>query len=365
MNDANPNGIILKARDLLVRRGGATVLSIPEIEIRENEILALIGPNGAGKSTLMLALATLLKLDGGEIFFAGLPIGDGGISYRRQIAMVFQEPLLFDATVFDNVAAGLKIRGLAQEEIKRRVPEALARFGIEHLATRSARKLSGGEAKRTSLARAFVTRPRIVFLDEAFSSLDPPSRETLITDLTRILRDTQTTAVISTHDRLEALRIAQDLAVLQGGAIAQIGAVADVLDRPASPFVASFVGVENILQGRACQVEDGIVSVVLLGGQKIAGVGKVDPASEVVCCLRPEQVTISPGLPSHSLDVPNIFPGTIRNLTCLGHVHRVRLDCGFELTAYVTVQSLQSLGLVVGGQVTASFQATAVHILPR
>ncbi|MCX5826348.1 MAG: ATP-binding cassette domain-containing protein [Deltaproteobacteria bacterium] len=166
MNPAGDLNILLKAEDLLVRRGGVTVLDVPALDVFSGQVLALIGPNGAGKSTLLLTLAGLLKPARGTLLFRGERIGNGGFDYRRHIAMVFQEPLLFDTTVFENVAAGLKIRGIGRAEIGRMVPEYLERFGVGHLAKRSARKLSGGEAQRTSLARAFLTKPKIIFLDE-------------------------------------------------------------------------------------------------------------------------------------------------------------------------------------------------------
>jgi tungstate transport system ATP-binding protein len=195
--------ILLSVQDLDVRRGGVTVLDIPTLTLLSGQVLALIGPNGTGKSTLLLTLACLLKPRQGRIIFRDreIDVQHGDFNYRRRIAMVFQEPLLFDATVFDNVAAGLKLRGIGRAEIDRDVPVYLELFGIGHLAKRSARKLSGGEAQRTSLARAFVTKPEIVFLDEPFSSLDPPTREGLTGDLERILRETHTTAVMATHDQ--------------------------------------------------------------------------------------------------------------------------------------------------------------------
>ncbi len=137
--------------------------------------------------------------------------------------MVFQEPLLFDTTVFDNVATGLKIRKEKRSAIQERVEEQLERFGIAHLSHRSARTLSGGEAQRTSLARAFAVQPEILFLDEPFASLDPPSQESLIEDLEGILRQTQTTTIFATHDRLEALRLSDRIAVMNGGKILQVG----------------------------------------------------------------------------------------------------------------------------------------------
>jgi len=364
MNPAGDSNILLQVEDLLVLRGGVTVLDIPALDVFSGQVLALIGPNGAGKSTLLLTLAGLLKPVRGGLLFRGERIGNGGFDYRRHIAMVFQEPLLFDATVFDNVAAGLKIRGMGREEIGRTVPEYMERFGIGHLAKRSARKLSGGEAQRTSLARAFVTKPEIIFLDEPFSALDPPTREALIGDLERILHETHTTAVASTHDQTEALRLADRLAVMNGGRIAQIGSVAEVMNRPADEFVASFVGVETVLPGRVVETSDGVFVAAVEGGE-IQAVGHVRTGEGVLCCIRPEHVTLSTNTSFSETSARNVFSGAIRKITPLGLFHRVHLNCGFDLVAYVTRQSLETLSLEEGKSVIASFKATAVHVIPR
>ena len=164
---------ILEVKNLELKRGGTVVLHIPSFSLRTEEILSLIGPNGAGKTTLLQTLSYLLKPVQGELFFREKKVGTNhsALEYRRKLAMVFQEPLLFDTTVFNNIASGLKIRGANKSEIHSRVTEQLERFGIKHLSTRSARTLSGGEAQRTSLARAFALQPEILFLDEPFASL--------------------------------------------------------------------------------------------------------------------------------------------------------------------------------------------------
>jgi len=214
---------ILEARNIKVVRGGTPLLDIPFLSIREGEIFSLIGPNGAGKTTLMQTLSFLQKPFEGEISFRGRTVDSNHsvIEYRRRLAMVFHEPLLFDTTVFDNIASGLKIRRMKRQQIDRIVAEQLERFGIASLSRRSARTLSGGEAQRTSLARAFAIKPEILFLDEPFASLDPPSRESLIEDLENVLRQTRTTALFATHDRQEALRLSDRIAVMKGGSILQ------------------------------------------------------------------------------------------------------------------------------------------------
>jgi len=363
MNSEKP---ILDVKNLQVKRGGVSVLDIPSLQVPEGKVLCLIGPNGAGKSTLLLALSRLLKSINGEIYFRGEKINSNHTItvYRRHIAMVFQEPLLFDTTVFENVASGLKIRGMRHNEITSIVEEYLERFGISHLVDRSARKLSGGEAQRTSLARAFAIRPEIIFLDEPFSSLDPPTREALMEDLDRILRETHTTAIMATHDQMEALRLSDQIAVMNEGKIVQIGSAAEVMNNPVDEFVASFVGMETVLTGRVTKTYDGTF-ITSVSGRDIEAVGNVDVGETVVCFIRPENVTLSTGTSGDVTSARNIFPGKIVKIIPMGLFHKIQLDCGFPLVAYVTHQSLDNLSLRVGNDIVASFKATAVHVIRK
>src|SRR4030043_1919206 len=232
MTDSIP---ILETKNLEVNRGGAILIQVPSLLIQKGEILSLIGPKGAGKATFLQTLSYLLKPFQGEIYFRGKKIetNHSVLEYRRKLAMVFQEPLLFDTTVVNNVASGLKIRGMRRNEIRDTVIEQLSRFGIGHLSDRSAKTLSGGEAQRTSLARAFALRPEILFLDEPFASLDPPTRDSLMEDLEHILRQTQTTAILATHDRMEALRFSDQMAVMNAGKVLKIGSPSEVMNQPA------------------------------------------------------------------------------------------------------------------------------------
>ncbi len=210
---------VFKVKDLQVIRGGSLILNIPSLELTEGEIFCLIGPNGAGKSTLLQALSALARPTKGEIFFRGRKIG-GDIpllEYRRRLAMILQEPLLFDTTVYNNVASGLKIRGMKRHETEPIVEKVLERFSIAQLKDRSARTLSGGEARRVSIARAFATNPEVLLLDEPFSALDPIIRESLIEDLEQVLKETRITTIFVTHDRTEAFRLATRIGVMTEG----------------------------------------------------------------------------------------------------------------------------------------------------
>lgn len=355
---------LLEVRGLSVVRGGVQVLDIPSLLLHENEVLSIIGPNGAGKSTLLLALASLLHPTAGEMRCRGEIISSRRSSdiYRRRLAMVFQEPLLFDTSVFENVATGLKIRGLSRSDIKGRVQRSLELFNIRHLADRSARKLSGGEAQRTSLARAFAINPEMILLDEPFASLDPPTRLALIEDLERILKETSTAAVMATHDQLDALRLSDRMAVMQGGRIIQEGPPVEVMHRPADEFVASFVGMENVLNGRVIAQNEGILTVSS-ADRLIEFPGMSALGEEALFCIRPEHITITTADPGGATSARNIFPATITKIIPMGAYHKLHLECGFPLVAYLTSQSLGTLHLAEGAQVFASFKATAVHLI--
>jgi len=278
--------------------------------------------------------------------------------------MVFQEPLLFDTTVFDNVASGLKIRKMKGPEIRSIVEAQLDRFGIAPLSRRSARTLSGGEAQRTSLARAFATHPEILFLDEPFSSLDPPTRESLVEDLERVLRETHITTLFATHDRMEALRLSDRISVMNKGKIVQIGSPDEVMNHPADEFVASFVGVETILTGKVIKTSGGTF-VASVSGQEIEAVGDVSLGEEVILCIRPEHVTLSTASSREATSARNVFTGQIQKIVSLGLYQKVELDCKFPLVAYVTNHSLEGLSLAEGKEVKASFKATAIHVVRR
>ncbi len=242
---------LVAVRNLLVRRGDRVVLEVADLAVGRGELLVVVGPNGAGKSTLASVLAVLERPERGELWFAGRRVDwrRDGLATRRRLAMVFQEPLLFDTSVFENVAAGLRLRGVRGDQARARVERWLARLRIEHLARRSARSLSGGEAQRTSLARALVLEPELLLLDEPFASLDPPTREELIEDLLPLLRERTTTTVLVTHDHEEAFALGDRIAVLLDGHLAQIGPPCELLKRPASPAVAAFLRPRGLRRG--------------------------------------------------------------------------------------------------------------------
>ncbi len=233
---------MIQIRNLLIKRNGRNTLEIDSLDIARGETLTVVGPNGAGKSTLLLALARLLKPARGEISFNGKSLSQWNeLEYRRKISFVFQSPLLMDMTVEQNVALGLKFRGVSKEESREQVGGWVKAMGIESLSKRRAGQLSGGEAQRVSLARAFVLEPELLLLDEPFAALDPPTRTKLLDDLSTLLAEDHRTAVFVTHNLNEAAKLSHRIAVVVGGMLRQVGTVREIKMHPADETVRTFL----------------------------------------------------------------------------------------------------------------------------
>ena len=353
---------VLELADVRVVHGGRAVLDVPALAVRAQEVLAVIGPNGAGKSTLLRVLGLLQTPTAGAVRVHGRPVDPASaLGTRRRMASVFQEPLLADATVRDNVAMGLAFRRTPRADADRRVAAWLERFGIAGLAGRQARTLSGGEAQRTALARALVLEPEVLLLDEPFSALDQPTRESLIADLAPILRHAHVATVLVTHDRGEALALADRVAVLFGGCLAQVGLTAEVFRAPVTEEVARFVGVETILDGWVVANERA-VAVLDCGGHAVEVAAPARLGERVRVCLRPEDVTLTLA-PAPPARARNCLAGRVARMTPSGAHLRLAIDCGVVVEALVTHRSAEQMGLGPGVAVTVLFEATALHLL--
>lgn len=220
----------IEASNLQLLRGKKEIFSIDRFTLEEGEVVALVGPNGAGKTSLMLTLALLQRPSRGRISLYGTFADKNNLlPLRRQMAVVFQEPLLMDTTVLGNVITGLRIRGIARNQAEDMGREWLNKLGIAHLENRSALQLSGGEAQRVNLARALALKPRLFFLDEPFSALDYPTRSKLLEDLNQILRETGVTALFVTHDYPEIPCLASRVVVMLNGKLVRDGSVEQIL----------------------------------------------------------------------------------------------------------------------------------------
>ena len=354
---------VIALHGIQVVRAGRKVLDVAELMVDAGQVLVVIGPNGAGKSTLLRVMGLLETPAAGSLRFQGERVrGGDGLAIRRRMASVFQDPLLIDATVFDNVRLGLRFRGAAGEGSAPRVTGWLEQLGIAHLAGRQARTLSGGEAQRTALARALVLQPELLLLDEPFSALDQPTREGLIEDMARILKASGTTTVLVTHDRGEAQALGDLVGVMLDGTLRQVDQAAQVFRAPVSEEVARFVGVETLLACRVRTVNGGIT--VLEAGKQIIEVAQpAEPGEWVRLCVRPEDVTLSAATGSAASSARNHLGGQVVRITPAGAHVRVTIDCGFPLVALVTQRSAQEMRVVPGSPVTAHFKATAPHLL--
>jgi len=269
--------------------GGRQVLQPLDLDIHPGETLVFLGPSGCGKTTTLRLIAGLEQPDaGGQVLFderdvTALPIE------RRDVGMVFQNYALFpNLDVAGNIAYGLKIRGLPRAERDARVAELLAMMQLEALAERRIQQLSGGQRQRVALARALAPRPRVLLFDEPLAALDAQLREQLRTDIGALLRELGTTAVYVTHDQQEALALGDRIVVMGEGRIAQIGTPTQIYQRPASRFVAGFVGQLNRFEIRAHSADE-----VAVAGGRLPWTG---PAGTLFC--RPEHLEPSP-TPAH------------------------------------------------------------------
>ncbi len=308
----------ISIRDLTKRFGGQTILDGVNLEIGQGELFFLLGPSGCGKTTLLRHVAGFYQPDRGSISFDNddvtrLP------AHRRGTAMMFQSYALWPhLNVAQNVAFGLEERKRPRPEIEKRVEEALQAVKLDGLGSRRIAQLSGGQQQRVALARALVVRPRCLLLDEPLSNLDARLRHEMRSEIRRICKEFGLTAIYVTHDRDEALSMADRLAVMDGGRLAQVGTPEEVYRNPVSRMVAGFIGDTNIIPGNVqSQAAEGLYEVLTTFGTLRARPHTPDwqprHAEQVLLSVRPEALTFG-----HLLDSPNHFPGRIVDTTYLG-----------------------------------------------
>lgn len=356
------SNIIIEVKNLNLTKGRKQILDIEHFSLREGEAVALIGPNGAGKSTFMQVLMLLQRPTGGELYFKGNKVDwRNPIAYRRRMAMMFQEPLLLNTTVFNNVATGMKLRGVKAETIPDRVNEWLRRLGIYHLAERQAGNLSGGESQRVSLARALVLEPEVLFLDEPFSALDLPTRAALAAELAHILRDTSITSVFVTHDYSEVPLLAETVAVLECGKIIQVASPREIMTRPVNSTVASLVGVENMIPGKVLESPDKM-TLVQAGPHRLKSSAVMAPGTDVLVLLRPEDIRIFKGSSRHGY---NSIGGKIKELLPHSYLYKAVIDCGFTLTALVNPEQVLGGEVMADNEITVQFSPDKAHLIKQ
>lgn len=360
-----PGGALVA--DVVVRRG-ALVVDV-SLTAEPGEVVALLGPNGAGKSTVLRVLSGLLPLERGVVRL-GDEVLDSVDTFvapeHRRVGAVFQDYLLFGhMSVLENVAFGLRARGVDRAEARARALDWLGRVGLADRAGVRPGSLSGGQAQRVALARALATEPALLLLDEPLAALDAGTRRVLRGELRRHLSTFTGVTVLVTHDPVDAYAIADRVVVLDGGLVAQTGTIAEVTARPRSRFVAELVGT-NLVPGRCDGSE-----VQTADGARLAVVDA--PVGDVFAIVTPQSVSLALPAASSAVSSPrNAWSCVVVEVVRLGERARVSLHSaavdrplpGGVLTAEITTASLDALGLRPGDEVVAAVKATEIEVYP-
>lgn len=361
---------MITVKNLKVNLGEFLLREI-NLDIKPGEYFIILGPTGAGKTVLLEAIAGLYPVLEGKIWIDGREITRLNPE-KRGIGIVYQDQALFPhLSVEENVAFGLKLRKCPKDEIKAKVNAMAEIVGISHLVKRSPVTLSGGEKQKVALARALVTEPRVLLLDEPLSALDPETKERMQGELREVHRRVKVTIIHVTHDFEEAIALGHRVAVLNDGCIAQVGTPEEFLRRPSSEFVARFAMSRNIFSGRVVGIEDGC-ALIDIGGAKL--MATTESRGEVRLSLRPEDILIS--LEPLRSTARNCFQGVVSNIADRGSVVYISVTLppdfyptkstisreSLDFICLITRQALDELQLRKGAQVWITFKASAIHV---
>jgi putative spermidine/putrescine transport system ATP-binding protein len=309
----------LRLDGLTKRYGDSHAVASLDLAVPKGELVALLGPSGCGKTTTLRMIAGLITPSAGRIVVGGNDI-TAMPPYRRDMGLVFQSYALFPhMTVAKNVAFGLEMRNVTKDEIAVRVKDALAMVRLEALAERKPRELSGGQQQRVALARALVIRPSILLLDEPLSNLDAKLRDEMRNEIRDIQQNLGITAVFVTHDQVEALSMCDKVVVMKGGKLEQVGTPVEVYEQPASPFVASFVGRSNRLEGVAK-----IEGTVQVGQMSIKVPTRTTGPVEIM--VRPHRMRLLEATQEFAAGAENRVQGVIKRVTFVGDLLQFHVE---------------------------------------
>ncbi|MGW2351898.1 ABC transporter ATP-binding protein [Actinacidiphila glaucinigra] len=348
---AASSGATVEFRTLRRSFGATTALDGLDLTVRPGELVALLGPSGCGKTTALRMLAGFEHPDSGQVLVDGEDVTRIP-AHRRDAGMVFQSYSLFPhLSAADNVAFGLRMRKVGAAERRTRAAELLDLVGLPDHGDRYPHQLSGGQQQRVALARALALRPRVLLLDEPLSALDAKVRTTLREEIRRLQRELGITTLFVTHDQEEALSMADRVAVMNAGRMEQCAAPAELYDRPATAFVAEFVGTNSRLPGRL--TDGGLVEVL---GRRLPAQGDVPAGTEVDVLVRPEAVSVDADPTGDARVVATAFLGAVTRVT-------VRLADGTSVKA--DLASSEAAALPPGATVTVSLPDRPVLVTAR
>lgn len=333
----------------------------------EFSVTILFGPSGCGKTTVLRCLAGLERPETGTIEFRGDIWFDAAqrisrTPQQRDIGFLFQDYALFPhLTVGQNIDYGL--RAETTEKRLQAIGEMLERFQLNGLEHRYPHQISGGQQQRVALARVVIRRPKLMLLDEPLSALDSVLRDSLRSQLRRLLAEFAIPVIVVTHDRTEAMSLGDRVAVMEAGAIRQFDTVARVFSYPADQNVAKILGIETIVAGEILDVKEGLATVQI-GERKLLAVAPSESCRRVHVCIKGEDVTLQRESQTQT-SVRNQLAATVLWLSPEGPLVRVGLDCGFELSALITRPAAEELQLQPGNRITASIKTPAIHLITR
>ena len=319
------------------RFGKVVALEDVTLSVRRGELMTLLGPSGCGKTTLLNLVAGFLVVDDGEIEIDGKRV-NAIPTYKREIGMMFQNYALFPhMSIADNVGYGLRMRGIAKPDLKRRVAEALSLVRLNGVDDRRPHQLSGGQQQRVALARALVVSPKVLLLDEPFSALDRNLRVSMQIEIKEIQRQLGVTTIFVTHDQSEALSLSDRIAVMFEGRIRQVGTPDEIYRRPADRFVASFVGDVNVLRARLDRVAGH--AIVMLGAARVSvpsePLARVQSGDRVELFVRPEQLRFA------NAGEPIAIEGTVAAHSYQGGYVNLYLEAPDVCASRILVRSLE------------------------
>ena len=358
---------MVQLEGLCKRYGSAVAVDDVSLAIRAGELLTLLGPSGCGKTTTLRCIGGFVRPDAGTVAIGGEDV-TGLPPYRRNIGMVFQSYALFPhLTVFENVAFGLRIRGVPSPDLTARVWRGLESVRLQGLSERLPKQLSGGQQQRVALARALVYEPRVLLLDEPLSNLDAKLRVEMRLEIRAIQRQVGLTAIYVTHDQEEALSISDRVAVMREGRIEQLASPSELYHAPRTPFIANFVGTSNVLEGEVVGIDavGGRARVRVFGAftLEVAPPPGIMTGQPIWVIARPETITLAPAEKAVQAGHPI---GKVVAATFLGAVLRIRVEVDPGVGILVDVQNAGTRAeYAEGDRVGVLLDPERLVILPR
>ena len=331
------------------------------LDIKENEYFVILGPTGAGKTLLLEIIAGLYFPKKGKVIINGEDMTFTSPE-NRGLGFVYQDFALFPhLNVKKNIEYGLKLRKVPEEEREKKISELVKMLKINHLLHRNTETLSGGEKQKVALARALAINPKIILMDEPFSALDENTKSKLISDMKELHKTEGVTFVHVTHSQEEAILLADRIGIMMKGTIVQVGNPDEIFYKPVTKEIAQFVKIENIWEGKVTNKKEDEMIVEVNGNEIVALSDNFKVGQDVRLIIRPEDIILGKG----DTSARNNFRGKVTSVTKHGFYYIIGIDCGFEVEAAVTKQSIENLNIKEGKDINIFFKATALQVIKR